>query len=706
MLALGTLFICLSAVAAIIAIDAAQTTVSRSATMRPVDGTGSDASTYYEFAGFDSIDGRPVTVIMIAPDQGPASVLPPGLSQWPAPGHAAVSAELARLLTGRYEGRFGPVDSVLTAGGTETTTELRVYLRPSAEHSPQDVGMSPIAGFGGPGAAESGYGAGFLYAAPLYMVLMLIAVGVALPGAAAVVIAVLTVSSSARRRGAVLTSLGATRGESALIGSGESAVPIAAGVALGAIVTAAGGVFGLRLEQFHSFYPASQFRQNWGALVLALLGAGLLAGLVAVAAREVGRRYRSRELVVAGEGIPLARAAIAPPVILVVIWTTANSQSSQYRTLAFVVGCTVFALLLPSLVAVVLHGIGSLLGSAGTRYGSPAALVGGRGLQRYPGRTARVSAGIGLTVILLGMAQLFASMLGGTYYVSEQALEEYGTSQVTARSDPAAPGVAAFIAAESDPAVAVWTLDRYSGNDFLPSQLVMTCDAAQALDLTCGDQVQTTQPGDALRRLIDEAATEDVEIVISDELPPSPSDQSDTVLTLISRDGGDLDVDHLNKDAYEFIPGGLQLASPYAGSMATGTVQQAWKGWTTLIAALATCVIVIAISGMLLRDASDTNQQLLPITAATGASAWLTPLALIRTTIPVVAASLLGTLGYWMLPMGITPSASLSEYLAYFQPSPTFAMLAIALPSAISVLFALSTAAAQRRDLRSRQLHE
>ncbi|ROS76482.1 hypothetical protein [Cellulomonas sp. PhB143] len=699
-IALGSLLLTLSLSTLVVAHGTAQLTAERSQAVSPeLVEDASHARALYSVAGFDSVGDEPVTVLLIAP-VGKDAPLPAGVNQWPRPGHAIISPALADALSAHHSRRFGPVDAIISPEGLERPNELRVYLRPPAGADTAGAEMMPVTGFGGQ-TDNSIHGAGFLYAAKLSQIDLMLVVCLTLPALACLFLGAITASTAMRRRSTVLSALGADRARSMLIGLGEHCGALAVGTAVAAATVGVATLTGIRLDVLHADYPAADLRTMAAPLALAVVVGALLATATVLATREIGRRYRTRDLLGTDDRPPMLQAVLAPCVVTAVIWLTAQSPNAALRIYVLALGTVAVALLLPALVSAVLHLIGKTLTATGWSVGGPALLTGGRGLERFPTRTARLAAGVCFAILLLGQVQLWASTLGAQYYAAEAGRDMYGTTVVSATISPTAPGLSKFLTATAATAAPVWEVTNVD-DAFATTHLVTTCRTATLLGAPCSATPEPVPPDSShpqLDRIIQLSGSEQVTLQTSRSGLPAIPDGGGATLDLVARDGTDLSLDTLNRAAYATVPGGLQLDTPEHGWIISGEINHNRGRWATLYGIAGTLAIALATACLLARDAVDSGRRVIPLSAATGRRSWLLGLALIRTTLPLTVAGIAAACAYYLLPAGMTVDSGLITGAVYFNPSVGLAVAMALVPTLVGLVIAVIVGQSQRRDV-------
>lgn len=350
----------------------------------------------------DTINGKQYTVIYVQPLM-PDSPPPPGLRQWPAPGHSAlsVSAESA----GRDEGilsRFGAVDTRVGAEGLASIAEPLVYAHP-AEPMTQGLYVS-----------RWGNEEGVVFGEPLNIqpaksFYILITVTWLAPAAALTVIAARTGSAMRDRRRAVLHAMGAGPRHRLLIDLGEAVPPVLVGAALATLIIWFYQGTNWPLPRVDYVMTASYLEPYLGVLFGCAGLAALCVTVAAVflqprAAGASGTRPRHRQ-----QRTLLRSATWLCPLAFLFAFFGPSLMGAQDNELLFLLPYSVGALtalvLLPAALATLTARLGQALAWWGQRSGKPAPLLAGRWISVSPGAVARVVTSV---VLLMGIsAQLY-----------------------------------------------------------------------------------------------------------------------------------------------------------------------------------------------------------------------------------------------------------------------------------------------------------
>jgi hypothetical protein len=684
---------CLGLVALAGAVGIAQDRDDRGNSLRPtLTDRRTSAQLLVSYDGFTELADRPVLVESIwplAPDAPP----PPGVPDWPQPGQVVVSPQVAEDLRASPNPTiFGPIASLIGPDGLETPNERRVYLRPTPAALDQ-ASMQPATGFGD-NHTDGWYGLGVLDAAPRWEVAALLLGGVTLPGLVALALGSGLDHQRRTTRHRLLTVIGARRRDLLLLDASEAWPAVTLGTTAAAAAVAAAATVDVHLPALETTILSAQVREHFPVLLAAiLLGhlVSILAVLTVISVRGPRRRHGFSTRI--AQALPVTRATIGLGVGAATVVLPTFSQSGPLRTLIYIIGTAIFVLTLPAILAVTLAAAGSIAASIALRTGSVGSLLGGRRLEVFPARTARLCLGIAGVVLALGQIQLWASQLGQQYTDAQAARATYGTTVLHANHTSYGAGASAFLHDLPSSARPMWTWLQESPD--APPQVVVgaTCSTLKLLDLSC--QASTLTAADAamrapqLRAIIETSLAYgdiDIQPLPSDDATPLAAHQAD--LYVVSTDGRDLPLDDLQKLAYQLTPGGLQLEAPGQSWLTQGATVKLQGAWTIAWGSIGVLAVLIAAALAIGADLISSARDIAPLAALAGRRRWLLPLALWRLALPITVAGVGAAVAYLILPMGIESGET------FMTPSPTYASFAAIgslLTAALVALYAALT---------------
>jgi hypothetical protein len=693
-LAAGAALLVFSGCAVVLSTSYASLRQDRADALRPdlIESNANGATLLYSFDGFTEVNNRPVTVVSLWPLRDDAP-LPPGVSAWPRPGEAVVSQQLLHDLGPSRRNMFGAPAGIIAPVGVEVPTERRVYIRPSsAAFDPAT--MLPASGFGHR-SDSAYYGSGILNAAPTWQVISLLLATLAGPGLVALALGCGLDGEARDRRTGLLTALGAGRRHQALVDAAEAGPPVLAGSVLAAIAVAVMATNDVALPHLDSMLASDAARRAVGPLVAAGVVGTLVALMVVMLVRQRRGHRRRRHALAVTQSVPWARAGVCFGAVLGTVWVTANTHTSQLRTMSYIAGVLVVAVTVPAVVAVAVAVVGEAAGSWGLRYGSAGTLVGGRHLHHFPRRTVRLSLGLGFGILALGQVQLWASQLGAQYHQALETRARYGATVAVAGHTTYGPAIHSYLAGLPVTAQPVWvSIEQPPADDprqDIRAHLFGPCTTMRTLGLPCAS-TDTIAAGSVSPRLeqvlgagLDAARTR---VTVVDQPDLKELKRQAATLVLISPTSSGLPMDELQRSAYRELPGGLQLSTPEQGWVTQGQVLLTRASWTVLLGSIGLTVVAIAGACALAGDIIAGGSALRRLARLSAKSRWVYVLTLWRTALPLTIVSALAAALYLVLPAG------LGQGEVTMNPSTTLAAACVV--SAILVAAASSAWAARR----------
>jgi hypothetical protein len=501
-------------------------------------------------AGFDTVAGRQVSVVAIAPliEDAP---LPPGVHRWPAPGEAVLSPALAEA--GLAEGigtRYGHVTGHIGEAGLAGPGEKLAYVRPKAA-SVATANMHPITGYGADG--ELGIGDA-LTARPERMMLALTGGLLGLPA-----LGLLLVAAQRPRPGAQTTVPDVhDRGALRRVHAGGPAVGL-------------GGLAGL-------------------TVLLSLLSMDVRVPVVGHVIAASDLRVASGQLLVAwAAGVLLALLAVAAAVPVTPARPPAAASPSPRR------GTTRLAVLFPVMVLVTVRAPGLFAtdspartwiyyaGVAGTLVTLPAVIhliAGGRARRCLS--IAPVAFVLVAGVIVVTQVQLWFGAVGAPVRAAQEIRNRVGDSAQVVNVDGAAPAeLTRFFAAlppETRP------LRLVSDGD-AALRLVGLCPALTTVQLRCSE-TPVTVPRPARDRRVDAALAwyaGDTTYVTAVVENPATTPSSPSALIVVTPQGSDLPPTLLTATAYRTLPLGATVHPVGAEWLTSAALQSDQARWILLV---------------------------------------------------------------------------------------------------------------------------
>lgn len=376
----------------------------------------------------DSFGTSPHGVVYVEP-LVPGSPPPPGLSRWPRPGEAFLSPELARAAEdhdsldryGRHAGRIDPQ-------GLRSPSERMAYVRPARPPiDPAAESWQYVTGFGRlfpmnqdvyPYTAAETSGA--------------VAVLMAVPALALLVVATRVGSATRDRRSRLVDALGASWAHRAVINVGEAFAPVAAG-ALAALLPAALLLStDVRLPVTGYIVSTADTRRAWPELAGAIALSLVLTLLLVVILHRVRRSRTGTRPSTSDARLPRWRAVLCAVGVLAIALSQYAPKGPDVA--AFLAGTVLMWATLPSVIARLCVANGKRIAAAGYRDGNPGRLVAGRWTAAHPGVLVRLSVVFIIGIGLISHLQVWNSRLGDSAAAAQRTTERVGDTLYTVHS--------------------------------------------------------------------------------------------------------------------------------------------------------------------------------------------------------------------------------------------------------------------------------
>jgi len=356
--------------------------------------------------GIDSVGGRPVSLVFVAPLTSDAPV-PAGVSRWPEPGEVLLSPELLR--TGRDEGitkRYGAFAGTVTTDGLVTPSERIAYVRVANRPPKDDRGWLNVSAFGSGGGATGEMADQPSVSSPVLALWTLAGVS----ALALTVVAARVGSRSRDRRSGLLQALGGTWRHRMIINVGEVALPTALGTLAAFIPYALASVRDIRLPPTGYILDHRDVLAAWPTAVGAAVASVLLVLAIVVSTHRVQRDGRSTRPVSYTSDVPawrLLACAVGGALVL-----TSQYFPRQAQLFVFTTGTVIMWAFLSSVVALLTRHLGSWLANDGRRRGHAGRLIGGRWTHAHPGVIVRLALAMVIGIGTVAQIQVWTSRLG------------------------------------------------------------------------------------------------------------------------------------------------------------------------------------------------------------------------------------------------------------------------------------------------------
>jgi hypothetical protein len=522
--------------------------------------------------------------------------------------------------------------------------------------------MEPISGFGNR-QDDAAYGVGILYAAPGWQVFALIAAALIAPGLVALALAAGLDGEARERRTRLLAAMGAGRRQRAIVDITEALPAVTFGTIAAALTLVRLCIGDVAVPTLDARLSAADTRSAWPSLIGSLV-ASLLVSLAAVLLVRMRPPWRRRRnLMGLDQSRQVGRAGICLLAALATVWIPAQSQSAPVRTLSYGAGALFVAITLPALVSVLLAVIGEGAAAWGLRRGSAGSLLGGRRLQRFPRRTARLALGVCFGVLILGQIQLWASQLGEQYFSALHTRTQVGSSVLIAGNTTYGQPMQRFLGGLPTTVVPVWlAIEPPPANDPTApatTRLISNCKGLASLGLACADDapLPATIPAELVTVLRWAPNVGNVHIRLAEAPVLDALKRDQAQLLLISPTHQNLPLDDLQRKGYTTVPGGLQLDTLGQSWVTSGRNLIIRANWTVALGVLGVVCLVVATAAAMAGDVITSARNLAPLAVLTGRRRWLLTVTGWRTTLPLALAGALGASFYLILPSGLSAGA-------------------------------------------------
>ncbi|WP_146752385.1 MULTISPECIES: hypothetical protein [unclassified Actinomyces] len=671
--ALGTFLTCVGALGAVLAATTIDLRTERSAAASPVFvESEEDAQLLYYYA-YGSSNDRPVTIGVIEPlsDDAP---LPPGVEQWPDPGQAVVSPQLAEELTGDAALDYGQVVGTIDPAALESPTERRVYMRPASD-ALQAEAMFPVSGFGAPPEDENSilHGVGYLYGSSKGETVPLALIALSVTGLITVAAGACVGAQSLRRDGLMFMTIGLQRRHMAIVDALELLRVTLVGAAGAGVLLAVACLRDISIPFLDTRYLATDTRAALVAFIVALLAAWLMSNLALILARAAVRRLGGRRRSRGGEpnrglASSICLFAMVAAVSVPQLWPNWPEKTILCTLAGAVVAITAWA---P--ITACTQAIGAGLAQVGLHHRSPGALVGGRVLQRQTVRSRRLAIGVCAAVIMAGFVQLWVGSLGVAYYGSVANRDVFGTSvlEIASRMD-----TSAFVSVlpENTGVVRVGQAEWDEELQQDVTTLSADCATLEALELQCSvGEAERVTLTTARQRYVAGAQLADVTAVDA-----TAAVSEDQTLVLISLDGSDLNVNQLQTLASERIPGAV--VGTRSEWIVSGVDTLLKANWVITLAIVGLTGVFVALAVVVATDARGLGALLAPLGSLLGRPRIASAAAAWSAGVPLLVSGGFGVLAYQILPMGMDKIAGDTDMFAtLWHPSSAFTAAALVL---------------------------
>lgn len=438
----------------------------------------------------DSFGISPHGVIYIEP-LAPKSPPPSGLSRWPRPGEAFLSPELARAAENHDSlDRYGHYAGKIDPQGLRSPSERMAYVRPA--HPPVDPAAESwqyITGFGQlfpmnqeiyPSTAVETGGA--------------IAVLMAVPALALLVVATRVGSATRDRRSQLVNALGASWAHRAVINVGEAFVPAAAGTLLVLFPAALLLSTDVRLPITGYIISTADTRRAWPELAGALAVSLVLTLLLVVLLHRVQRSQTATRPSTSTSRLPKWRMALCVVGVVTIAFSQYAPKGPDIA--AFLVGTVLMWATLPSVIAQLCVANGKRIAARGYRDGNPGRLIAGRWTAAHPGVLVRLSVVFIIGIGLISHLQVWNSRLGDSAAAAQRTTERVGDTLYTVHSSTLTSGAVKNFSRDLPQGTHLLVATAHPEGDHPRIDLVGSCPDLKSLRLPCPDTAQHVTTSD------------------------------------------------------------------------------------------------------------------------------------------------------------------------------------------------------------------
>ncbi|MGW0611206.1 permease [Streptomyces sp. NPDC002788] len=439
----------------------------------------------------DSFGTSPHSIIYIEPVAS-KSPPPPGLSRWPRPGEAFLSPRLAQAAED-YDSldRYGHYAGLIDTQGLRSPSERIAYVRPA--HPPAD-----------PTAESWQYITGFGQLFPMNQEIYphnkadtagTIAVLMAVPALALLVVATRVGSATRDRRSQLVNALGASWAHRAVINIGEAFVPAAAGTLVSLIPAALLLATDTRLPVTGYVINAADLRRAWPELAAALVASLVLMLLLVVLLHRVQRSKTATRPGTFSSRLPKWRLGLCVVGVLAIAFSQYAPKGADL--VVFLSGTVLMWATLPSVMAMLSVANGKRIAASGYRKGNAGRLIAGRWTASHPGVLVRLSVVFIIGIGLISHLQVWNSRLGDSAAEAQRITQRVGDTLYTAHSSTLTPQAVKVLSRGLPDGAHLLAATAHPGDEAPRIDLTGSCSDLRSLHLPCpatAQPVGTTDP--------------------------------------------------------------------------------------------------------------------------------------------------------------------------------------------------------------------
>ncbi|GAA2416790.1 MULTISPECIES: hypothetical protein [Streptomyces] len=427
----------------------------------------------------DSFGASPHSIIYVEP-LATGTPPPPGLSRWPRPGEVFMSPELAEAAKDHNSlDRYGRYAGTIDKQGLRSPSERIAYARPA--HPPAN-----------PTAASWQYITGFGQLFPMNQDIYphtkaetagVIAVLMAVPGLALLVVATRVGSATRDRRSHLVNALGASWTHRAVMNVGEAFTPAAVGTLLALIPAAVLLSTDVRLPFTGYIVNAADLRHAWPQLIAALIASLVLTLLLVVVLHRVQRTKTATRPSTSSSHVPKWRLALCGIGVLAIALSQYAPKGPD--VVVFLAGTVLMWATLPSAAAMLSVANGRRIAASGYRKGNPGRLIAGRWTAAHPGVLVRLSVVFIIGIGLISHLQVWNSRLGDSAAAAKQLTQRVGDTLFTVSSSNLTPRATEHLARTLPDSTHLLATTAHPEGDHPHIDLAGACPDLKALRLPC-----------------------------------------------------------------------------------------------------------------------------------------------------------------------------------------------------------------------------
>ncbi|MFD4758075.1 permease [Streptomyces sp. NPDC058439] len=580
----------------------------------------------------DSFGTSPHGVIYIEP-LTPNTPPPPGLSRWPSPGEAFFSPQLAGAAKDHKSlDRYGRYAGAITTHGLRSPSERIAYVRPA--HPPADPTAESwqyIKGFGRIFPMNQD-----VYPHTLSDTAGSVAVLMAVPALALLVVATRVGSATRDRRSQLVNALGASWAHRAVINVGEAFVPVAAGTLVALVPAALLLSTDVRLPVTGYIISTADTRRAWPELVGALAVSLVLTLLLVVILHRVQRSKTATRPSTSTSRLPKWRTALCMVGVLAIAFSQYAPKGADIAI--FLAGTVLMWAMLPSVSAQLCVANGKRIAAGGYRNGNPGRLIAGRWTAAHPGVLVRLSVVFIIGIGLISHLQVWNSRLGDNAAAAQRTTQRVGDTLYTVHSSTLTSSAVKNFSRDLPAGTHLLVATTHPEGDHPRIDLAGSCPDLTSLRLPCPDTAQQVTTSDPrLEELARPYAGNLTVRAVNGDLPVS---QINGALIVTTDEPGHRA--EIEKAAYAAHPG-INVDTPGEIWVIGAQQKNSLNNWLFLFGGTGLALLLVA--GLISAAAEFVRIRagLAPLSVLTGNNQVFRTIALWYLTVPLLIATALAT---------------------------------------------------------------